>query len=33
MDDTWRRADGIWRLTERIKANRAHVGSLDIFSS
>jgi hypothetical protein len=32
--DTWqRRADGTWRLTERIKANRAHVGSLDIFSS
>lgn len=32
--DTWqRRADGTWRLTERIKANRAHVGSLDVFSS
>lgn len=32
--DTWlRQADGTWCLTERIKANRAHVGSLDIFSS
>lgn len=32
--DTWlRQADGTWRLTERIKANRAHVGSLDIFRS
>lgn len=31
--DTWRKADGTWRLTERIKANRAHVGSLDIFNS
>jgi ketosteroid isomerase-like protein len=32
--DTWqRRADGTWCLTVRIKANRAHVGSLDIFSS
>jgi len=32
--DTWqRRADGTWCLTERIKANRAHVGSLDIFNS
>ena len=32
--DTWqRRADGTWCLTERVKANRAHVGSLDIFSS
>lgn len=31
--DTWhRRADGTWCLTERIKANRAHIGSLDIFS-
>jgi len=31
--DTWhRRADGRWCLTERIKANRAHIGSLDIFS-
>jgi ketosteroid isomerase-like protein len=30
--DTWkRRSDGSWELTERIKANRAHVGSLDIF--
>ncbi|OMC11987.1 nuclear transport factor 2 family protein [Mycobacterium sp. SP-6446] len=32
--DTWqRRADGTWCLTERIKANRAHVGSLSVFSS
>jgi ketosteroid isomerase-like protein len=30
--DTWqRRADGSWCLTERIKSNRAHVGSLDVF--
>lgn len=30
--DTWRRGDdGRWRLAERIKANRAHVGPLDIF--
>lgn len=33
-NDTWvRQADGTWRLTERIKANRAHVGPLDIFNS
>jgi hypothetical protein len=32
--DTWqRRADGTWCLTERVKSNRAHVGSLDVFSS
>jgi ketosteroid isomerase-like protein len=32
--DTWRRqADGTWCLTERVKANRAYVGSLDVFSS
>ncbi|MBW0016698.1 MAG: nuclear transport factor 2 family protein [Mycobacterium sp.] len=32
--DTWRRrADGTWCLTERIKFNRAYVGSLDVFSS
>ena len=32
--DTWRRrADGTWCLTERIKSNRAHVGSLDVFSN
>jgi hypothetical protein len=32
-NDTWQRhADGTWCLTKRIKANRAHVGSLDIFS-
>lgn len=30
--DTWqRRPDGSWRLTERIKTNRAHVGALDVF--
>ena len=30
--DTWqRRPDGSWCLRERIKANRAHVGSLDVF--
>ncbi|OBA68972.1 DUF4440 domain-containing protein [Mycobacterium sp. 1554424.7] len=30
--DTWeRRSDGSWELKVRIKANRAHVGSLDIF--
>jgi SnoaL-like domain len=30
--DTWRRrADGSWCLTERVKANRAHVGPLDVF--
>jgi hypothetical protein len=32
--DTWlRQTDGTWCLTERVKANRAHVGPLDIFSS
>ncbi len=32
--DTWRRrADGSWCLTERIKSNRAHVGSLDVFNT
>lgn len=30
--DTWQRcSDGAWRLTERVKFNRAHVGSLDVF--
>ncbi|OBI13293.1 DUF4440 domain-containing protein [Mycobacterium sp. E2327] len=30
--DTWqRRADGSWALRERVKSNRAHVGSLDVF--
>lgn len=30
--DTWRRRpDGSWCLTERVKANRAYVGSLDVF--
>ncbi|WP_273733318.1 nuclear transport factor 2 family protein [Mycolicibacterium septicum] len=32
--DTWRRDDdGRWRITERIKANRAYVGPLEIFGS
>lgn len=32
--DTWRRdGDGQWRITERIKANRAYVGPLEIFGS
>ena len=32
--DTWQRqSDGSWRLARRIKANRAHVGPLDIFGS
>ncbi len=30
--DTWQRcSDGVWHLTQRIKSNRAHVGSLDVF--
>lgn len=30
--DTWRRdGDGSWRLAERIKVNRAHVGPLAVF--
>ncbi|OBK48195.1 nuclear transport factor 2 family protein [Mycobacterium sp. 1081908.1] len=30
--DTWqRRSDGSWELKQRIKSNRAHVGSLDVF--
>lgn len=30
--DTWqRRPDRSWRIKERIKTNRAHVGALDIF--
>jgi SnoaL-like domain len=30
--DTWRRrSDGSWCLTERVKSNRAHVGSFDVF--
>ncbi|MCV7170008.1 nuclear transport factor 2 family protein [Mycobacterium manitobense] len=27
--DTWARRGGRWRITERFKANRSHVGSLD----
>ena len=31
--DTWRRrADGSWCLTERVKSNRAYIGSLDVFA-
>lgn len=29
--DTWRLRDGSWRLTSRIKDNRALVGSMDVF--
>ena len=29
--DRWRKIDGEWRMVERIKHNRAHVGSLDVF--
>ena len=30
--DTWQRcANGTWCLTERVKSNRAHVGSLEVF--
>lgn len=30
--DTWRRRpDGSWCLTERVKANRAYVGALNVF--
>jgi ketosteroid isomerase-like protein len=32
--DTWqRRSDGSWCLTKRIKSNRAHAGSLEVFGS
>jgi ketosteroid isomerase-like protein len=32
--DRWRRdSAGHWRLTERIKMNRAHVGPLEIFAN
>jgi len=31
--DRWERRDGAWRLVERIKRNRATVGSLDVFDS
>lgn len=32
--DTWRRRpDGSWCLTNRIKANRAYVGTLDVFGA
>ncbi|KHO27968.1 ethyl tert-butyl ether degradation protein EthD [Mycolicibacterium setense] len=32
--DTWRRyEDGRWRITERVKANRAYVGPLEIFDN
>jgi ketosteroid isomerase-like protein len=29
--DRWRKIDGCWRMVERIKHNRAHVGSFDVF--
>lgn len=31
--DRWERRDGCWRLVERIKDNRATVGSLDVFAA
>ncbi|OBJ16197.1 nuclear transport factor 2 family protein [Mycobacterium colombiense] len=31
--DRWERRDGEWRLVERIKRNRATVGSLDVFDA
>ncbi|WP_445165510.1 nuclear transport factor 2 family protein [Mycolicibacterium sp. Dal123E01] len=31
--DVWRRSGNGWRLAERVKANRAYVGPLEIFSS
>lgn len=32
--DTWRRDDdGRWRITERVKSNRAYVGPLEIFGN
>lgn len=31
--DRWERRDGRWRLVERIKDNRATVGSLDVFAA
>ncbi len=29
--DQWRRIDGAWRITHRIKKNRAHIGSFEVF--
>jgi len=29
--DRWRKVDGQWRMVERIKHNRAHLGTLDVF--
>jgi ketosteroid isomerase-like protein len=29
--DRWQRRGGRWRLVERTKLNRAHVGTLDVF--
>lgn len=31
--DRWRRIDGVWRMTSRVKDNRAHVGSLGVFGA
>ncbi|GAB1811075.1 nuclear transport factor 2 family protein [Mycobacterium sp. MUNTM1] len=31
--DRWERRDGAWRLVERIKRNRATVGSLQVFDA
>lgn len=30
--DRWRRIDGRWRMVERIKHNRAHVGTAEVFA-
>ena len=29
--DRWKKIDGAWRMIERVKHNRAHLGSLDVF--
>lgn len=29
--DRWRRIDGRWRMVQRVKHNRAHIGSMDVF--
>ena len=29
--DRWRRIEGAWRMVARVKYNRAHIGSLEIF--
>lgn len=30
-EDKWKKVDGIWLLTHRIKNNRATMGSMDVF--